>query len=127
MGEFAGVLVILACVLALVAGAAAVSPDPIFPRLDWTIGNWAIVVYLGVVQIGLAYVLVTRGLAEVSALEASLILLAEPVFVPIWAWLVLGETPRAMAAAGGAIILAAIAANAWRRSVLSAARRARSA
>jgi drug/metabolite transporter (DMT)-like permease len=67
----------------------------------------AIVVSLGVLQIGLAYVLLNYGLRHVGALEASLLLLAEPVLNPLWAWLVHGERPSAWSFAGGAVIVAA--------------------
>ena len=67
----------------------------------------AIVVALGVLQIGLAYVLLNYGLRHVGALEASLLLLAEPVLNPVWAWLVHGERPSAWTLAGGAVIVAA--------------------
>ena len=67
----------------------------------------AIVVGLGVFQIGLAYVLLNHGLRHVGALEASLLLLAEPVLNPLWAWLVHGERPSAWTLAGGAVIVAA--------------------
>jgi DME family drug/metabolite transporter len=67
----------------------------------------AIVLGLGVFQIGLAYVLLNHGLRHVGALEASLLLLAEPVLNPLWAWLIHGERPSAWSLAGGAIIVAA--------------------
>lgn len=67
----------------------------------------AIVVALGVFQIGLAYVLLNHGLRHVGALEASLLLLAEPVLNPLWAWLVHGERPSAWTLAGGAVIVGA--------------------
>ena len=67
----------------------------------------AIVLALGVFQIGLAYVLLNHGLRHVGALEASLLLLAEPVLNPLWAWLVHGERPSAWTLAGGAVIVAA--------------------
>jgi drug/metabolite transporter (DMT)-like permease len=66
-----------------------------------------IVVFLGVFQIGLAYVLLNYGLHHVGALEAALLLLAEPVLNPLWAWLVHGERPSAWSFAGGAIIVVA--------------------
>lgn len=75
-------------------------------------GDWAVVVYLGAVQIGLAYVLLTRAFRRVEALEASLLLLIEPVLNPVWTWLVLGEEPGGWALAGGAVILAATAGKA---------------
>jgi DME family drug/metabolite transporter len=58
----------------------------------------------------LAYVLVTRAINHIPALEASLLLLIEPVLNPIWAWLIQGEVPGAWALLGGAIILGATTA-----------------
>ena len=75
--------------------------------------DWATIVYLGVVQIGLAYVLVTTALKELPVFEASLILLLEPALNPVLAWLVHGEVPGGWALAGGAVILFATAAKAW--------------
>jgi drug/metabolite transporter (DMT)-like permease len=46
-------------------------------------------------------------LRHVPALEASLLLLVEPVLNPVWAWAVQGERPGTWALCGGAIILAA--------------------
>jgi drug/metabolite transporter (DMT)-like permease len=53
----------------------------------------------------------------VSALEASLLLLVEPMLNPLWAWLVQGEIPGFWTLTGGAIILLATT---WR--TLTAAR-----
>jgi len=95
---------------AIVAGnviACAVCLPFAFPVATGGLHDWLIVSYLGIIQIGLAYVCLVRGLAGVPALEASLLLLAEPVLNPIWTWLVHGERPGAWALAGGAIILAA--------------------
>ena len=69
----------------------------------------AILVYLGVFQIGLAYPLLLAALRRMSALEASLLLFVEPVLSPVWAWLLHGERPGGWAIAGGALILAATA------------------
>lgn len=69
--------------------------------------DWGILIFLGVFQIGAAYVLLARAMPHVSALEAALFLLPEPVLNPIWAWLVHGEQPGGWAIAGGAIILTA--------------------
>jgi DME family drug/metabolite transporter len=66
-----------------------------------------VLVYLGVFQIGLAYVCVSKGIREVPAFEASTILLVEPALNPVWAWMVHGERPSAWALAGGALILTA--------------------
>lgn len=69
--------------------------------------DWAVIAYLGVFQIGLAYWCLTRGMRHVPAFEASILLLAEPVLNPVWTWLLLGERPAGQAVAGGAVILAA--------------------
>ena len=75
--------------------------------------DWAVVTYLGVFQIAVAYVLVTSGLRKIPALEASLILLIEPVLNPVWAWLFQGERPGPWALMGGAIILGATTFKGW--------------
>ncbi|MBI3949108.1 MAG: DMT family transporter [Acidobacteria bacterium] len=78
--------------------------------LPFTGGNttdWIMVGYLGVFQIGLAYVLLTGAMRHVPALETSLLLLLEPVLNPVWAWLAHGEKPGAWSLFGGAIILLA--------------------
>jgi drug/metabolite transporter (DMT)-like permease len=68
--------------------------------------DWALITYLGVVQIGVAYWLVMRGLRGVPAVEASLLMMIEPALNPIWVWLIHGEAPGRIALLGGAIILA---------------------
>jgi drug/metabolite transporter (DMT)-like permease len=72
--------------------------------------DWLVVAYLGVFQIGLAYLFLTRGVRHVPALEASLLLLLEPVFNVIWAWLLVGEWPAPWSLAGCAVILGATVA-----------------
>jgi drug/metabolite transporter (DMT)-like permease len=68
--------------------------------------DWIVIGYLGVFQIGVAYLLVTSGLRRVSALEASVLLLVEPALNPVWSWLVHNERPGRWAIAGGVLILA---------------------
>jgi drug/metabolite transporter (DMT)-like permease len=65
--------------------------------------------FLGIVQIGLAYAFFVKGLRYVTATEASLTGMLEPVANPIWVFLFLNERPSAFAIAGGTIVLAAIA------------------
>ncbi len=72
--------------------------------------DWSIVAFLGVFQIGLAYGLLSVGMRDVPALEASLLMLLEPVLNPLWTWLVHGERVGAATLAGGAIVLGATAA-----------------
>lgn len=69
--------------------------------------DWLVVAYLGVVQIALAYVLVSAGLRHLTALEGMLLLLLEPVLNPVWAALLQGERPGVWSLVGGAVILIA--------------------
>ena len=74
------------------------------------------VLYLGVFQVGLSYVLLTRSITHVPAVDASLLLLAEPALSPLWAWLLHGEAPGAWPLAGGVLIIGAAAWKALRGS-----------
>lgn len=90
---------------ALVAGPFA------FPvAVDWA--DAGAIAYLGVVQIGVSYALLTEASRRLSALDVSLLLLIEPVLNPVWAWWLRHEQPTGLSLAGGALILAATAAHA---------------
>jgi DME family drug/metabolite transporter len=78
-----------------------------------TARDWAVIGYLGVFQIGAAYLCLTRAIRHVGALEASIILLAEPALNPLWAWLVHDERPGGWALLGGGVILGATVAKTW--------------
>jgi drug/metabolite transporter (DMT)-like permease len=82
--------------------------------------DWVVVVFLGVFQLGLAYVFLARAITRVPALEASLFLLVEPVLSPVWAWLVHAETPGPLAVGGGAVILLATALKARSNGLVAA-------
>lgn len=99
-----------------VIAAAVCLPAALPPSGDAV--DWILIAYLGVVQIGLAYVLLTSAVRHVAAFEVSLLLLVEPALNPVWAWAIHGEAPTAAAALGGALILGATAAKVvadWRR------------
>ncbi|MGH7680659.1 MAG: DMT family transporter, partial [Candidatus Eiseniibacteriota bacterium] len=79
----------------------------------------AIVIGLGTVQIGVAYLCLTRALKIVPAFDAMILLLLEPALNPIWAWLIHGERPGPWAILGGALILGATGLKTWRDARLS--------
>lgn len=79
----------------------AVPVGPVSP------GDISAISYLGVFQVGLAYVFLTRSIRHVPGLEAATLLLVEPVFNPIWTWLMHGERPSPEALVGGAVIIGA--------------------
>ena len=67
------------------------------------------VVYLGVIQIGLSYLLFTTAMASgVRSLDAGIVGYVEPVLNPLWVFLVLGERPSQWALIGGSIIIIAV-------------------
>lgn len=71
--------------------------------------DWFSVLYLGVVQLGISYVLFTVGMERgVRSLDAGIICYIEPVLNPVWVFLVLGERPSRWALLGGAIITLAV-------------------
>jgi len=82
---------------------------------------WGSVVFLGIVQVGLAYVFFSIGIKKVSALLASLITALEPVLNPVWVALVTDEAPGFYAVMGGAVIIITVVGyNLWvERSVKS--------
>jgi len=91
-----------------VACAAAMLPF-IGGELAQPARAFAVLLFLGIFQIALAYVLFVRGLAHVTATQASLTGMLEPVSNPIWVFLFLGERPSPYAIAGAVVVLAAIA------------------
>jgi len=101
---------------AVVAGNAiafAVALPFALPFGSHAVTDWGLIAYLGVFQIALAYVFVTRGLQAIPALEASLILLVEPVLNPVWTWIFHGERPGPWALVGGVVILGATTLKGW--------------
>lgn len=63
---------------------------------------------MGVVQLGLPYILYALALRHVRAVEGILIPMIEPVLNPVWVFLMMGEQPSPLALVGGAIILGAV-------------------
>jgi DME family drug/metabolite transporter len=78
---------------------------------------YGVILYLGIFQIAGAYLLVTTALRHVPAVDASLMLLIETAFNPVWAWLILGEVPAALALVGGGLIIGATVLQATRGPV----------
>ena len=66
---------------------------------------WVAVVFLGTVQVGLAYVFFSVGIKKTPALLACLITALEPVLNPVWVALFTGESPGVFALLGGGVIV----------------------
>jgi drug/metabolite transporter (DMT)-like permease len=71
------------------------------------------ILWLGIFQVGFAYVCLTRALQRLPAFEVATLLLIEPAMNPVWTWLALGERPAPLAIAGGAVILTTTLINTW--------------
>jgi len=68
---------------------------------------WRLVL-LGTIQLGLPYIFYATAIKQVTALEATLIPLLEPVLNPLWVMLALGEQPGPWAILGGLLVLGAV-------------------
>ena len=63
---------------------------------------------LGVVQLGLGYILFVEGLKSVSAIEGALLPVIEPVLNPVWVAIFASERPSVVTIIGGALIVGAV-------------------
>ncbi|MGO9310602.1 MAG: DMT family transporter [Spirochaetia bacterium] len=75
-----------------------------------TLAGWGALAFLGIFQIGLSSLLLTYGVKHVTAVQTLLTAVLEPLFNPVWVFLVLGERPGPRALLGGAVILVAVTA-----------------
>ena len=97
------VVVISAVALAVKPELRSQSPTEIGFR------DLGILLYLGIVQIGVAYSLFTLGIARgVRSLEAGIVGYIEPVLNPIWVFLFVDERPANWAIIGGSVIILAV-------------------
>ncbi len=81
---------------------------PFVLKESWTVTNWSILAFLGIFQIGLAFIFFTQGIKHIPALEANLIGTLEPVLNPIWVFLFYGESMGAFALLGGLAVLSGV-------------------
>ncbi len=72
--------------------------------------GWLSLIVLGIVQVGIPYMLYAKAIKQATALEAILIPIIEPILNPVWVFILLGEIPGILSLAGGMIVLAAITA-----------------
>lgn len=77
----------------------------------WTTHSLVGISLLGVFQLGLSYFLYTKAIQHVTALEAVLIPVIEPLLNPLWVYIMMGETPSPWAIVGSSIVLGAVT---WR-------------
>lgn len=95
--------IILGNTLAFVVGLPWIVTAPALPA-----DGWAALLALGVVQLGCSYWLYARAIKHITALQAVLIPVIEPLLNPVWVLLALGERPTPLALTGGAVVLGAV-------------------
>lgn len=95
--------IILGNLLAFLIGLPWLIESPMLPA-----SGWAALLTLGIVQLGVSYWLYARAIKHVTALEAVLIPVMEPVLNPIWVLIFMHEKPTFWALIGGAIVLGAV-------------------
>lgn len=95
--------IILGNLLAFVVGIPALSSAPALP-----VNGWLALALLGTVQLGFSYWLYARAIKEVTALQAVLIPVIEPLLNPLWVVFLNGEKPSLLALIGGVIVLGAV-------------------
>lgn len=81
---------------------------PFMGRPAITAVNIGIILFMGIFQLGLAYILYSIAIPHVPALEATIITVLEPILNPVWVMLFYGEKPGIRTIIGGAIVLLAI-------------------
>ena len=90
--------------LALVTLPSGIKALPVMNAVDLFA-----VAFLGIVQIGIAYILFIKGVSGgTRPLDASIIGFIEPLLNPVWVFLFIGEAPSRWAILGGTIIVATV-------------------
>ena len=69
---------------------------------------WLKIIFLGIIQLGLAYILFIIAIKHVTALDAVIYPVVEPICNPIFAYIFLNETLGFFARIGGLLVLAGV-------------------
>jgi len=76
-----------------------------FKETDYAPSNFLLIVVMGVVQMGIAYIFLAKGLERVPPVAASLTSTIEPILNPIWVAIFYGEIISPLAVAGAVIVI----------------------
>ena len=69
---------------------------------------WALVLVLGIVQLGFSYILFTNAIKHVSALDAIIYPVIEPILNPILVFLFIGERLGSWSLIGGVLVVGSV-------------------
>ena len=115
---FGGILMMLrrlnrmdgAWLIVICHGSTAVVLLPVMFWIDiWpTPKQLGILLAFGAIQMGIPYMILARGFRTVRPTEAAMLVLIEPVVMPLWVYLAYGESPLWWTMVGAATIFAAL-------------------
>jgi drug/metabolite transporter (DMT)-like permease len=73
-----------------------------------TLYSTGAILFLGIVQLGIAYIFFSRGIQKTSPISAALIAALEPILNPVWALLMIGEKPSMLSVIAGIFVIVII-------------------
>lgn len=91
----------------IICAACAIPFTYLYPP-SLKITSVGVMLFMGIFQIGCASLLFAYGIKRISAIQAMLTAMIEPVLNPIWVLLVTGEKPSLSALLGGGLIVSAV-------------------
>jgi drug/metabolite transporter (DMT)-like permease len=89
---------------------AAVIGTPFLFFESPTLADWGGILFLGVLQLGIPFIILSLAIKQLTAVEAIMIQTLEPILNPVWVFLVIGETPTSLELTGGLVVLFAVTA-----------------
>jgi len=81
---------------------------PFILKVEATMRDLIVAISLGVFQLGISYIFYVNSLKYITALEAILIAVFEPILNPLWVYIFLREKPGINAIIGGVIVIIAV-------------------
>ncbi|MEJ2173498.1 MAG: DMT family transporter [bacterium] len=76
-------------------------------------GDLLVLAPMGMLQLGLGCLLMTRATRFLTAGELGLLSLLETILAPLWVWLGVGERPSNLALVGALVVFGALVVNEW--------------
>ena len=81
---------------------------PALLKSQLTVRDGVIIVYMGIFQLGIPFLLYGILIKYLEAVEATLIQTLEPILNPLWVLVFYGEVPNRLALIGGIIVIFAV-------------------
>lgn len=72
------------------------------------LSDWAALAFLSLFQMAIPFVLLSISIKHLKALEAIVIQTLEPIFNPVWVFLLIGEKPSPLALLGCSLVFATV-------------------